>query len=215
MGKPRLLNLRQSMELLEKHKIGLPAQGLAKTSKDAAETAKKLGFPVVLKIVSNATHKTDIGGVATNIGNEIEVKDEFEKMLKNAKEGNAGAIEGVLVQKQLDGHELIIGGKKDPQFGKVILVGLGGVMTEVFEDVQVRLVPIEPADAEDMLVSLKFFKVLKGLRNKKPANIEAVKDILLKASRLMEREKVVELDLNPVIVNEKEAIAVDARALVE
>jgi len=125
-------------------------------------------------------------------------------------------IEGILVQQMaLQGHELIVGLKKDAQFGHALMFGLGGIFVEVYKDVSFRVVPIEKSEALDMISQIRGYPILKGIRGRKPANIEAIAHVLVSVSQMAQKENIIELDINPLIVNETGAIAVDARAMIE
>jgi len=204
-----LLNVVDSMKLLRKYSIPVVKQEIVETPSRLKNACERIGFPLVMKIVSpKISHKTEVGGIKLNIHSLEEAKQAFSE-LKKLK-----GIESVLLQKQLKGAEVIVGGKRDAQFGPTILFGLGGVFVEVFEDVSLRLCPITLRDAGKMVTEIKGFSVLKGFRGEKPANISAIKQVLLKASEIMQKEKIKELDINPLIVDEKKAIAVDARIVV-
>src|SRR5438093_8958804 len=183
----KILTLDESLDLLKKFNIPIPQGQLVKSSKEAIKFSKNAGFPLVLKIVSpQIIHKTDVGGIALSIRNEKELETSFDDMLKNVRKKAPNAkIKGVYVQKSIDeGQSVIIGGKKDPQFGQTILFGLGGIFVEVFDDVSLRLAPIEKSDAEDMVQEIKGYKILKGYRGKS-YDINSLVDILLKTSRLL------------------------------
>ncbi len=203
------LDVSSSLGLLKKYGIPVLEGRIVSEECEAVKAATKAGYPVVMKIVSEKTelsHKTDVGGVLLNIKNEEGVKEAFSKLSKIADK--------VLVQKQHSGTEVIIGVKVDSTFGPVVMFGLGGIFTELMKDVSFRICPIEPGEAEDMIHEIKSGKILTGYRGKPPANVSALKDILVKVSKLAMKEKdLKELDMNPVIVNEKDAIAIDARVI--
>ena len=147
-----------SKSILKAYGVKVPPYALAKTAKDAVKASKKIGFPLVMKIVSpQILHKTDAGGVKVGVANTKEVKKTFDTILKNVKKYNKKAeIKGVLLEKMVPkGVEMIVGLQVDPQFGPVIMAGLGGVMTEVFKDVAWRMLPITIADAKSMIEELK------------------------------------------------------------
>jgi acyl-CoA synthetase (NDP forming) len=202
-------------------KFGIPfvKQFLTKTEEHAVLHAKKIGFPVVLKISSpDILHKTDVGGVAIDIGNEEELRDAYRKMIRNVRKKKPKAkIDGVIVQEMVprDSRELIIGGRRDPQFGPVIMFGLGGVWVEALKDVSFRLIPIDRNDAKNMIKDIRGYSVLKGMRGQKPVNFKLLEDILLKVSRMVWKDKKIqELDINPLFISDKKAIGVDARIVV-
>jgi len=208
----------ESRMVLEHYKIPLTKAGIAKTTEEAVEIAEKIGFPVVLKIISpDIVHKTDVGGLILNIKTKEELRNSFHQLIFNVKRKAAKAkISGILVQKMIEkGREVIIGGKKDSQFGQTLMFGGGGVLTEVMEDVSFRVCPINRKDAEEMVKETRYFKVLKGYRGK-TCDIDALIEILLKTSKLLEEnQEIVELDINPVIALSKGAVAVDARIVID
>ncbi len=207
----------QTAKLLKKYRVPTPRQFVAKNERQAAEYAKKIGYPLVLKIFSpDVIHKTDFRAVLVGLQNEKEVLHGFREIIRNVKKKMPGAkINGVIVQETAIGHEVIIGSKQDPQFGPVIMFGLGGIFVEVFKDVTFRIIPIERKDAQQMIAEIKGAKILHGVRGHRPVNFRALEDCLLAVSRMMwANRKIMELDLNPVFVNEKGVKAVDARILV-
>ena len=211
-----MLDFTKTNTLLKKYKIPSCESVLCKKPDEAIKTAKKFGFPVVLKISSpDIIHKSDIGAVITNIKSNEELEKSFDKILKNTKKKKA-KIQGIIIQKQKIGKEIIIGVKKDPQFGYIIMFGLGGIFVEVFKDVSFRISPIDKEDAKQMIEEIKSYKILKGIRGEKSVNINGLIEILVKTSKMIEKEKkITELDFNPVIVNQKTAEVVDARIIQE
>jgi len=206
---PKLSDAEAS-RLLAKHGLSVPKHKVVKTEKQALDFARKVGYPVVLKVSSKqVVHKIDVGGVAF-ADNMEELKKGFRQVYGSVKKVKGAKLDGVLVQKKVEGIEVIIGGKQDSQFGPVIMFGLGGIFVEALKDVVFRLVPITRQDAEQMLVEIKGRAVLEGLRGKR-IDREALVDALLKASRLMEREGLAEMDLNPVMAGPKQAWVADAR----
>lgn len=202
-------------KIMNKYRIPTTKEFLAKKPEEAVKSAKKIGYPVVLKVDSkDIIHKTETRTVMTNIGDDEEVLDSFEKIIKNAKRHKPNAkINGVIVQEHVDGYETIVGGKIDPQFGPVILFGAGGIFTEVLRDTAIRVCPIEREDAEEMFNEIRYSKILKGYRGEPPAKMNEVINILLKVSKIMMKEGVKEMDINPLIVSHREAKAVDVRII--
>ena len=192
---------------------------LAKSEAQAVKFAEKIGYPVVLKIVSpDVVHKSDVGGVAVNLKDSKSVREAYSQILKDVKKHNAKAkIVGVLVQEMApQSTEVIVGVTKDPQFGPAIMFGLGGIFVEVLKDVTFRIAPITEDEAREMITEVKAYPLLKGYRNSPPVDIAAIVGILLKTSKLaMEHQEIKELDLNPVMVYEKGAKTVDARIILE
>ncbi|MEM4554583.1 MAG: acetate--CoA ligase family protein [Candidatus Anstonellaceae archaeon] len=201
-------------QLLSKYKINHPKFAFCTSAEEAAKAAAKLGFPVVLKISSpEVLHKSDKGGVILNLSSQQQVKESYSTLLERF---SGVKVDGVLVQKMVDTKdsvELIIGGKRDKQFGQLIMLGLGGIFVEVFHDVSFRVCPICRSDAEEMLRELKAYPLLTGARGKKPINQNAVVGMLLKVSELLLKDDPLEFDLNPVIASPKGCIAVDMRLL--
>jgi len=191
----------------------------AVTKKEAVDIAEALGFPVVVKVASSDfLHKSDIGGVKVNLNSGSEVQTAWDEIMGAAKKANPKAsIQGVSVQKMApQGIEVIIGGTKDPQFGPVLMFGLGGVFVEVLKDVSFRVVPLTRRDARQMIEDIKGFPVLEGYRTQGPADLSALEDAILNTSRLMEQHpEIKELDLNPVFAYSKGILAVDARIILE
>jgi acetyl-CoA synthetase (ADP-forming) len=213
-----ILTIDESFEALKNYKIPVAEYAIAKSKDDAANAAKRIGYPVVLKAISKKiTHKTDVGGIALNVQSEEAVRKAFGEILKNIERAEA-KMDGILVQKMVEGgQEVMIGGKKDQQFGQTIAFGLGGVFVEVFEDIAFRVVPITNEDAEEMMKETKGYKILSGFRGKK-YDTDALANILMKVSNMLEEnQNIAELDINPVITlpNGKGAIAVDARIVLE
>ncbi|MCK4531402.1 MAG: acetate--CoA ligase family protein [Candidatus Aenigmarchaeota archaeon] len=200
---------------MNKYRIPTTKEFLAKKPEEAVKFAKKIGYPVVLKVDSeDIIHKTETRTVVTNVRNDKDVLEAFEKIIKNAKRHKPNAkINGVIVQEHVEGHETIVGGKIDPQFGPVILFGAGGIFTEVLRDTSIRICPIEREDAEEMINDIKYSKILKGYRGEPPVKMNEIINILLKVSKIMMKENVKEMDINPLIVSHKEAKAVDVRII--
>ena len=192
---------------------------LAKNEQEAAELAEKIGYPVVLKIVSpDIIHKSDAGGVMVNLKSTVEVQDAYGQILENAKKYKATAkIVGVLVQEMApQSTEIIVGAIKDSQFGQTLMFGLGGIFVELLKDVTFRVAPITQEDAREMVTEVKAYPLLKGYRNTPPADIDAITNILLNTSRLvMDNPEIKELDLNPIMAYENGAKTVDARIILE
>ncbi len=203
--------------LLAGHGIRVPQSRVAKGVADVDAVMKGLQLPVVVKVMSpDILHKSDAGGVKINLRSADDVKAAIEGMLAAPKIRGA-RIEGFLVEEMAPaGHELVIGGLRDPQFGPLVMVGLGGIFVEILKDVSFRLCPIARIDAEEMLDELKGAAILKGARGGKPASREAIIDVLLKMGGedgllLKHAADISEADINPLIVSDTAAVAVDAR----
>jgi len=209
----------ESREILNYYKIPLVKGKVVKTIEGAKKFIEKTGYPTVLKVVSRQIiHKSDVGGVILNIDNEKKLFQAYHQIIKNIeKNAPKATIEGFFIQEMISGgQEVIVGGKLDPTFGQTIVFGLGGVFVEVFEDTSFRVVPITKEDALEMIKEIKAYKILKGYRGKPPVNIEALVDILLKTSKMLEEnQKIKELDINPILALPDRAVAVDARIIIE
>ncbi len=205
-GRTNLLE-EEGQEVLRAYGFPLPQSILAKNATGAAKAAKKIGFPVVMKIASpQIIHKSDAGGVRVGITNEQAAKDAFETIIENAKKYNKDAIiKGVLVQEMVKGgKELILGSKQEPGFGPVIMLGMGGIYVEVLKDVTFRLAPVTDREADDMINSIKTKKLLEGVRGEKPADKKTLSELIQKLSALVsDFAEIKELDMNPVLVMEQ------------
>lgn len=209
----------ESKQLVASAGIPVVETKLAKTKAEAIEIAKKMGFPVVLKIVSpDIVHKSDIGGVKLNLTSAAQVGRAYTEIMAAAKKANKNAdIHGVSVQKMAKpGVEVIMGMSKDAQFGPVLMFGLGGVFVEVLKDVAFRIVPLTGRDASQMIREIKGYPILEGYRGQEPANITALEDMLLKLSDFVDKTpQIKEMDLNPIFAYKDRAVAVDARVILE
>lgn len=204
-------------QLLATHGVKVPQSRVAKGVTDVDAVMNGLQTPVVVKVMSpDILHKSDAGGVKINLRSVAEVKAAIEGML-NAPKIKGARIEGFLVEEMAPaGHELVIGGLRDPQFGPLVMVGLGGIFVEILKDVSFRLCPITRIDAEEMLAELKGVAILKGARGTKPASMDAIIDMLLKVGGdngllMQHAADISEADINPLIVSDTAAVAVDAR----
>jgi acetyl-CoA synthetase (ADP-forming) len=209
----------ESKRILKQVGVSVVETKLAKTQKEAVSLSQKMSFPVALKIVSpDVIHKSDSGGVKLSLNNVTEVKKAYDEILKKVKKQYPDAvIHGVSVQKMIQpGTEVIVGTSKDPQFGPVIMFGLGGIFVELLKDVSFRVIPVEQRDAQEMIKEIKGYPLLQGYRGKEPANISVLVEIILKISKLMEENpQIKELELNPIFAYRNKAIAVDARIILE
>jgi acyl-CoA synthetase (NDP forming) len=205
----------ESKQILGEAGIPIAHAQLAATREEAVAVARKIGLPVVLKIVSpDISHKSDVGGVKLNLGSEEEVAAAFDEIVAAARRAQPKAtILGVSVQKMArPGVEVIMGMTTDPQFGPVLMFGLGGVFVEVLKDVAFRIVPLEPRDARQMIRDIRGFPVLEGFRGQEPADLAALENMLLSLSAFVEgHPDIQELDLNPIFAYKDGALAVDAR----
>jgi acetyl-CoA synthetase (ADP-forming) len=192
---------------------------LATNEKEAVEQAEKIGYPIVLKIVSqDIIHKSDAGGVKVNLKTAAEVEAAYKTILENAKKYKADAkIDGIIVQEMApQGTEVIVGAVKDPQFGPTVMFGLGGIFVELLKDVNFRVAPLTIVDAKEMITQLQAFPLLNGYRGSEPRDIDALAQILCDVSKLiLDNPEIKELDLNPVMAYPKGAKTVDARIILE
>ncbi|MBU4373240.1 MAG: acetate--CoA ligase family protein [Euryarchaeota archaeon] len=213
----KVLTEHEAKNLLAKYGIPVTKGQIATTADEALAIALQLGTPVAMKISSpDISHKSDVGGVALNVRRE-EVRTTYNEIISRINKAAPNAnIEGILVQEMAPpGHETIVGLKKDAQFGHALMFGLGGIFVEVYKDVSFRVVPVERRDALEMISEIKGYPILKGIRGRKPADIDAIARVLVSVSDMAEKEKIIELDINPLIVSESGAVAVDARAMVD
>jgi len=201
--------LTMDFPLLEKYRIPVVPYRLASNQNQAAKFASELKYPIALKLISNlAIHKTEQHALALNLKDEKSLRSEFTRLKKIDSKAK------ILVQKFMPHSlELIIGGKADPQFGPVILLGMGGVYTEILEDVQMRVCPPSDKELRSMISQLKSFPILKGARGQKGVNLMELSLILRKLSTLMENEQPKELDINPIFATSNGLMAADMRVI--
>jgi acetyltransferase len=214
-----ILTEAESKELLGCYKIPTVVTKIAKTEKEAVDLAKEIGFPIVLKLYSETiTHKTDVGGVQLNLKDEADVKRAF-KAIKTACTEKAGAqhFQGVTVQKMIklgDGYEIILGSSIDPQFGPVLLFGMGGQLVEVFKDKALGLPPLNTTLARRMMEQTKIYKALKGVRGRKSVNLAALEKLMVGFSQLVAEQRwIKEIDINPMFASADDLVALDARVI--
>ncbi len=219
--KAKILNEDDSKMLVNDYGINTTHPQPAATEDEAVAIARKKGYPVVMKIYSpDITHKSDVGGVALNIKDDEMVRATFRNMVKTAAEKRPDArIDGVTIQIMVntkDGIELIVGTKKDPIFGTVMLVGMGGVTAELFKDKRLEFPPLNEQLAHQMLKSLTIYPLLKGYRGDTPKNIDKLIEALIRMSYLAaDYPEIAELDINPLVVTPTDVIALDARIVVD
>lgn len=216
-----ILSENVSKALLEAYEIPVTKPHLARTPEEAVELARRIGYPVVLKIHSpQITHKTEVGGVVLNVSSDESVRRNFERMVATAKERRPDAtILGVTVQPMVSfpvSYELILGATKDPVFGSVIMVGMGGTAAEVFRDRALGLPPLNESLARRMLESLKSWPLLQGYRGRPGVNIDRLIEIIIRFSYLVaDYPEIKEIDVNPLLVTPEDVIALDARIIVD
>ena len=192
---------------------------LAPTKEEAVAFSKRIGYPVVIKIASpDISHKSDAGGVKIGLKNETEVAGAYDEIMSSIHRNCPDAkIDGVSVQHMArPGTEIIVGMFKDPQFGPVLMFGLGGILVEVLKDVCFKIVPLTARDAREMIKEIKGYTLLKGYRGYEPADIPYLEGLLLRISDFCEKSpEVKEIDLNPIFVYKEGAAIVDARMVLE
>jgi len=215
-----LLTEAESKELLATYGIPTVPTHIATNADEAVAKAKELGYPVVLKLHSETvTHKTDVGGVKLNLKDEQAVRSAFEAIKKGVSEKHSvDDFLGVTVQPMIkleDAYELIIGSSIDPQFGPVVLFGMGGTLVEVFKDRALGLPPLNPTLARRMIERTTIFKALQGIRGRQPVDIDALEQLLVHFSQLVAEQRwIKELDINPLLASHDGLLALDARVLI-
>ena len=215
-GRAQLTTL-ESIDVLEAYGIRACKYGLATNEEEVAKLGNEIGYPVVMKMTSKTTsHKTDVGGVVVNIKDEAQLRNEYKALLQRLEaKGLLDGLEGVIIQEMVKGsREMVCGIATDPQYGPMMMFGLGGVFVEVMKDVTFRIAPLTNNDAMDMIKSVKAYKLLEGARGTTPAQIGQIQETLLRLSQLVNDFKFIdELDINPLLISEKtgEGIAVDGR----
>ena len=206
-----------SKTILKTYGVKVPPFALVTSAEEAAKQAKKIGFPLVMKVVSpQILHKTDVGGVKVGIDNVNDVKKTFKDMYGRLSKKKGVEVKGILLEKMVPkGIELIVGIQNDPQFGPVIMVGLGGIMTEVMKDVAFRMLPISTSDAKSMLNELKGAQLLKGFRGSEAIDTNMVAKMLVQIGKLgvENADYINSIDFNPVVVYPKSHFVVDAKIL--
>ena len=196
-------------ELLKSAGIPTVPEFVSDKKEEVLAFAEKTGFPVVAKVVG-PVHKSDVGGVALNIRSKEVLSAEFDRMMQIPD------ATAVMVQKMIRGTELFIGAKYEPRFGHVVLCGLGGIFVEVLKDVSSGLAPLSYEEAYSMIRSLRGYKILKGTRGQKGINERKYAEIIVRLSTLLRfATEIKEMDINPLLADEQDVIAVDARILVE
>lgn len=209
----------ESKTIMQTYKLPVTKFTVAETEDAAVKAAEKIGYPVVLKILSpDVIHKSDVGGVLININTPEEVRKGYQSIISNVQEHKTNArIKGIFVEEFAPkGIEVIIGALKDPQFGPALMFGLGGIFVEVLKDVSFRVAPITKFDAKEMIQEIKGYPILTGIRGQKASDVAALENILLQVSKLvMDYPVINQLDLNPVFSYPKGAKCVDARIILD
>ncbi|HBG81824.1 TPA: acyl-CoA synthetase [candidate division CPR2 bacterium] len=221
-----IFNLGDSLDslaakILRSYGVNVAKSQLTKNTEEAAEAAQSIGFPVVLKITSqDILHKTDVGGVKIGLNNKTEVKEAFKEIMASVnKKMPEARIEGITVYHMVrKGQEVIVGGKRDPIFGPVIVFGLGGIMVELIHDVAFRIAPVTKKEALEMIAETKSSKLLQEFRGGEAYDIDAISDTIIRLSKLMtDFPEIEEVDINPLRVNErnKGVIALDVKMVLK
>jgi acyl-CoA synthetase (NDP forming) len=207
----------ESRAVLTEYDIALPEAALATTAQQARDAASTMRYPLAMKVVSpDIIHKSDAGGIKLNLRDAAEVAKAFGEIMSNAEKATTKErVVGTLISPMAaPGQECIIGMIRDPQFGPVIMFGLGGIFVEVLKDVSFRVAPLAQEDIDEMIEEIKGYRVLMGIRGEKAKDVDALKDIIAKLSRMaIDNPEITEIDLNPVIVHEKGASIVDSRII--
>lgn len=209
----------EAREVMDAYGLHLPQSRLAQSPDEAVQIANEIGYPVVMKISSpDILHKTDIGGVRVGISDAAAARDSYELIEYRARKYSPDArIWGILVQEMIGkGRELLVGVNRDPQFGPLVVVGMGGIYVEVLKDVAFRLAPMSRQEVAEQIRSIRTFPLLRGVRGEAPADIASIEDVVLRVSQLVtDFPEIVEMDINPLVVhNQGEgAIVLDARII--
>ena len=211
----RMLSEAEGFRLLKNYGIPVPEFFVARTRQEVAEGAGRVGYPLVMKVISpQVIHKSDAGGVITGIQSTADAENAFDTIVKNLEAFDPSAvISGIIIEQQKKkGLEILIGGRIDPTFGKVITVGMGGTLVELIKDVSIRVLPVSPEDISAMLYELQAYPLIKGFRNEPARDKEGLIALIDAVARFfIESAEVVEFDLNPVFLYEQGACVVDAR----
>ncbi len=215
-GRAQLTTL-ESIDVLDAYGIRACKYGLATNEEEVVNLGNSIGYPVVMKMTSKTTsHKTDVGGVRVNIQSEEQLRAEYKDLIaKLTEKGLIDGLEGVIIQEMVKGNrEMVCGIATDPQYGPMMMFGLGGVFIETMKDVTFRIAPLTDVDADEMIKSVEAYELLKGARGTKPADMAQIQETLLRLSQMVNDFKFIdELDINPLLISEKtgEGIAVDGR----
>lgn len=207
----------ESLDIIKLSGIDVPTHVLVKSPGEAVEKSAEIGFPLVMKIASaEAIHKSEAGGVVLGIQGVHEVEEQYSKITSDFKgEIPDAKISGVLLQKQIpDATHLIIGGLHDEQFGPVVMFGMGGVLVELFKDVSFRIAPVTELEALEMIREIKAYPALSGYRGAKAVDIkQIVKTVIIISELISNMSTIKEVELNPLLVYEKNVMAVDAKVI--
>ena len=196
-------------ELLDAAGVNRAGEAVVDNKKNAIREAERLGLPVVMKVIG-PVHKSDVGGVALDVNDPESVGKEFERMMQIKD------TTGILIQPMLKGTEIFIGAKKEGNFGHMVLCGLGGIFIEVLKDVNSAIAPVEKEEAQSMIQNLKSYGIIQGTRGQEGVNEDQFAEAIMRVSALVDAApEIAEMDLNPLLGNAREVVAVDARIRIE
>src|SRR5665647_72312 len=214
----RMLSEAEGYTLLQKEGLPVPEFFVVKTRDEVAKAADTIGYPLVMKVISaRISHKSDAGGVIANISSSGDARNAFDMISRKVTVFDPSAvIDGIIIEQQKKkGLEILVGGRIDPTFGKVLTIGLGGTLVELIRDVSLRILPVSPEDIDAMIQELKGYPLIKGFRNEPPRDKNGLIALIDTVARFfMNSPNVIEFDLNPVFLYEKGACVVDARIYV-
>jgi acetate---CoA ligase (ADP-forming) subunit beta len=204
----------EAKQILQAYGVPVTNEAVCGSPDEAVMVAQRIGYPVAMKVVSpQVVHKTEFKAVCLNVPNDKDVVEIYRSFEQEAMRANFD-LSGVLVSEMVTGQEMIIGSTKDPQFGNLIMLGMGGIAVQVYKDVSYRLAPVTELDVKEMLSEIKGAKLLYGFRGRERANIQALTEALIAVSNmLMEVDDIAEMDLNPIFVSSQGVRVADARIL--
>ncbi len=213
-----VLTYEESRKVMELAGLPLNKMVIAKDLNDCIVKANEIGYPIVLKVISeDVLHKTEVGGVKVGIKTEEELRAAQLEMEKNVLKHYPNAkIEGYSIEEMVKGVELLIGQTTDIQFGKMLALGIGGIFVEIYKDVAFRLIPINESDVKEMYHEIVGRKMFEGFRGMPKIDMDELTTVLMNISKLVETNSIIkEMDLNPVMVTEKGLVVIDARIILE
>ncbi len=212
-----LMSEEEGRVVIKAYGVRTPTERHASSREGAVRAARQIGYPVVMKIRSpDISHKSDVGGIVVNINTDNEAKKAYEAIYANINKRLPEAhVKGVIVQKMIEGEEVIIGVTRDPQFGPFITFGLGGIYVEVLKDVSFRVAPVTSKEAKKMITEIKSYPILLGVRGGRPLDIDGIADVILRLSKIMQEfDELQEIEINPLLVQEHGCFAADALVVI-
>jgi acyl-CoA synthetase (NDP forming) len=211
----KFVNEIEAKGVLRAYGVPVTNDVLCDSHENAMTAAKSIGYPVVMKLVSpDVVHKTELKAVRTNIRDHLEISKTFDDIMSRATMAKV-RVNGILVSETAVGQEIIIGSLRDPQFGPMVMLGMGGILVEVYKDVSYRLAPVNARDVKEMLAELKGKKLLEGFRGLQKHDIEALTRAVIAVSQIIaDFPEIEEMDLNPIFVNENGVKVADARIMI-